>query len=117
MRFLGACLVIAMLTACGSEHDEKRPEPLDQRAKIACAAFDELAATFKSLNEDERRALVIEMWNSAQLSETTGIRRVGRKVFELVSEERVAARAKTFDEMHLACKGLASPYRTIGSND
>jgi hypothetical protein len=117
MRLLAACLVVATLAACGSEPDEKTPEPLDQRAKVACAAFDKLAAHFKSLDEDERRTLVIEMWNSAQLSETTGIRRIGRKVFELISEERVSARARTFGEMRLACGGLASPYSTIGSND
>jgi hypothetical protein len=117
MRLLAACLVLATLTPCSSEPEANTPEPLDQRAKVACAAFDELAADYGSLDEDERRNLVIEMWNSAQLSETTGIRRIGRKVFGVVAEENEVLRAKAFDEMRLACRGLASPYRTIGSND
>ena len=117
MRLLAACLVVATLTACGSEPEGNTPEPLDQRAEVACAAFDKLAANYGSLDEDERRNLVIEMWDSAQFSETTGIRRIGRKVFGVVAEENDVLRPRAFDEMRLACRGMASPYRTIGSND
>ena len=117
MRLQAAWLVVAMLTACGSEPEGNTPEPLDQRARVACAAFDKLSATYGTLGEDKRRGLVIEMWNNAQLSQTTGIRRIGRKVFEVVSEENDVLRPRAFDEMRRACKGLASPYSTIGSND
>jgi hypothetical protein len=117
VRLVAASLVVILFTACGSEREGGTPEPLDERANVACAAFDQLATEYESLDKQKRRDLVFEMWDEAQFSETTGIRRIGRKVVEVVSAGRVAARAKVFDDMRLACRGLASPYRTIGSND
>ena len=57
------------------------------------------------------------MWDSAQFSETTGIRRIGRHVLDVVIENKVSRVAKTWNDMRRACEGRASPYRTLNSND
>lgn len=115
MKFMAVCLVV-WLTAC-SEPTKDTPEPLDRPAKQACDAFEELAAGFDTLDEEERRNLVFEMWETAQFSTTTGIRRIGREVLNVVITDRKLIREVTFRDMRQACEGRASPYRTIGSND
>lgn len=57
------------------------------------------------------------MWGDAQISETTGIRRIGREVLSAVIADKEAIRAVTFRDMRQAGEGRGSPYRTIGSND
>ena len=109
-------LLVLGLPAC-SEPAENAPEPLDDRAELACAAFEEVAAGYDGLDEDSRRDLVFSMWDDAQLSETTGIRRIGQQVLNVVIEDKETIRAVTFRDMRQACEGRASPYRSIGSND
>jgi hypothetical protein len=115
MRLVAAFLVLA-LGAC-SDAAQDTPEPLDRWATLACADFYELTADYDSLDEDERRDLLFEMWDNAQFSETTGIRRIGRHVLDVVIEEKESLREVTFSDMRQACEGRASPYRVIGSND
>jgi hypothetical protein len=108
-------LALALATCSGPDKDA--PEPLDRRAKAACQAFDEIAADYDDLTEDERRDLAFAMWDNAQRSETTGIRRIGQLVLNVVIEDKEAIREITFGDMRKACEGRASPYRTLGSND
>ena len=115
MRLLAALLGVSLVACSGPAEDA--PEPLDESARLACAPFEELASKYDSLDEDQRAVLAWEVWNNAQFSETTGIRRIGRLVLDVIIENKASVVEITFDDMRQACEGRASPYRTLNSND
>ena len=82
-------IMLSSLVACAGPAEDA-PEPLDESAKLACAPFEELASKYDSLDEDQRAVLAWEVWNNAQFSETTGIRRIGRLVLDVIIENKAS---------------------------
>jgi hypothetical protein len=115
MRWFLALVIV--LSGCGGKSTDDRPKPLDEEAVRACAVFEDLMADFDSLGEAEIRDQTLEMWEDAQVSQTTGIRLSAREFVSAVFENLTSRMPSTVKEMRVACAGRASPHRTIESND
>lgn len=116
MKGLGWVLTILLIPGCGEPADDG-PEPLDVEAKRACAVFERLIADYDTLSEDEIRDLTLEMWEDAQVSLTTGIRRTAREFLSSVFVDLPSRFDSTVKDFREACAGRASPYPNLGSND
>jgi hypothetical protein len=117
MRVLGWVLVVSFLAGCGQDHTDKAPEPLDQKAIGACSTFENLMVDFDSASADEIRSQMLEIWDNAQFSQTTGIRLSARELMVAVFGNLDSRVPSTVKDMRTACAGLASPYPTLESND
>jgi hypothetical protein len=106
-----------LLHACTDRVSDTGPKPLDKEALRACAVFEDLMGDFDSLSEAEVRDQTLEMWEDAQISQTTGIRLSAREFVAAVFEDLTSRMPSTVKEMRVACAGRASPHRTIESND
>jgi len=116
MKALGWVLTILLLPGCG-EREDIGPGSLDEEAIRACAVFEELMADYDGLSEDEIRALTLEMWEDAQVSQTTGIRRTAREFLSVVFVDLPSRFDSAVEDLREACAGRASPYPNLGSND
>lgn len=116
MRVLGWVLTILLTPGCG-EPAANGPKPLDQEAKRSCAVFERLMDDYDTLSEDEIRDLTLEMWEDAQASQTTGIRRTAREFLSVVFVDLPSRLDSTVKDFREACAGRASPYPNLGSND
>jgi hypothetical protein len=117
MRVLGWVLALILSAGCGDGHVDTGPEPLDAAATRACATFESLMDHFDSLPEDELRSQMLEMWDNAQISHTTGIRLSARELLAAVFGHLTSRIDSTVKDMRTACAGRASPYPTLESND
>jgi hypothetical protein len=117
MRVLGWALTILLLAGCGQARTDEGPKPLDASATRACAIFEDLMARFDTLPEDDLRSQMVDMWNDAQLSQTTGIRLSARELMAAVFGHLSSRIDSTVKDMRTACAGRASPYPTLESND
>ena len=117
MRVLAWVLVLFLLVGCGQDQAETAPEPLDQKAKVACSTFEHMMADYDSASRDEIRSQMIEIWDNAQFSQTTGIRLSARELMVAVFGNLDSRVASTVEDMRTACAGRASPYPTLESND
>ena len=117
MRALGWVLVVSLLAGCKHDQADSAPEPLDQKAKVACGTFENLMAEYGSASEDEIRSQMIEIWDNAQFSQTTGIRLSARELMVAVFGNVDSRVPSTVKDMRTACAGRASPYPTLESND
>jgi hypothetical protein len=115
MRWFLALLVL--LPGCGGRDSNAGPEPLDEEATRACVVFEDLIADYDSLTEAEIRDRTLEMWEDAQISQTTGIRRTAREFLSVVFVDLPSRFDSTVKDLREACEGKASPYPNLGSND
>jgi hypothetical protein len=115
MRWFLALLIV--LSACGDDPTSDGPKPLDEEATRACAVFEDLIADYDSLTEPEIRDRTLKMWEDAQISHTTGIRRTAREFLSAVFVDLPSRFDSTVRDFREACAGRASPYPNLGSND
>jgi hypothetical protein len=117
MRALAGVLVVSLVAGCQQDQAHRAPEALDQKAKVACGTFENLMAEYDSASEDEIRSLMIQIWDNAQFSQTTGIRLSARELMVAVFGNLDSRVPSTVRDMRTACAGRASPYPTLESND
>lgn len=117
MKLLGWLLAILLLAGCGKDQPKNSPEPLDVSAIQACATFEGVMAHFDTLPEEDLRSQMLDMWNDAQVSQTTGIRLSARELMAAVFGHLTSRIESTVKDMRTACAGRASPYPTLESND
>lgn len=117
MRMLWAVLAMLLLAGCGDRSKSAAPEPLDQQAARACESFEGVVARLDTLNEDQLRSQLLEMWGDAQLSHTPGIRLSARELLAAILGHLDSRVDSTIKDMRVACAGRASPYPTLESND
>jgi hypothetical protein len=115
MRWFLALMIL--LAGCSDRDSDAGPIPLDEEATRACAVFEHLIADYDNLSEDDRRDLTLEMWEDAQISQTTGIRRTAREFVSVVFVDLPSRFDSTVEDLREACSGRASPYPNLGSND
>jgi hypothetical protein len=116
MKALGWVLTILLLPGCG-ERKDIGPGSLDEEAIRTCAVFEDLIADYDTLTEAEIRDLTLQMWEDAQVSQTTGIRRTAREFLSVVFVDLPSRFYSAVKDLREACAGRASPYPNLGSND